>query len=76
MLSDTIKELQHKTQIDIENSKNELTATIDDKNRELTSTALCLIKANEMPSTLKDEVKKLSNSKTEADNKRNGSCVK
>lgn len=69
MLSDTIQELQHKTLMDIENSKNELAAKIDDKNRELTSTALCLIKANEMLSTLKEEVKKLSDPKIDTDNK-------
>lgn len=67
MLNDTIAELQQKTQMDIESSKHEMKTTIDDKNRELTSTALGLIKANEMLSTLKDEVRKLVSSNKEAE---------
>lgn len=68
-LSDAMVELQQKTQENIESSKHELETTIDVKNRELTSTALCLIKANEMLSTLKYEVKRLSDTKIE--NERN-----
>lgn len=70
MLNETINELQKQSLINIENSKKEFEDKIEDKNRELTTTAMCLIKANEVLCTLKSELQNLLEIKIDGDRKK------
>ncbi|MEG1762484.1 MAG: tetratricopeptide repeat protein, partial [Bacteroidales bacterium] len=64
-LNNTLSTLEDNTKKEVLHSTQKLNEDIDFKNRELTSTSLLLIKANEMVGILKNEIKKLKVCKME-----------